>query len=84
MDYTKISSTKLYLMRSQDPAGIDRELDRRNGEAASKVKPRRRNKKYRMADYREQDYWCITDNGQLLTGEKAVNYVQQSKPEKQS
>lgn len=51
MDYSKISSVKLYLMRSQDPNGIDAELDRRNNQAAKKISRNCRTLKYKMVDY---------------------------------
>ncbi len=63
MDYSQLSSMRLYMIRSTDPVGIDAELDRRNAEAARKTQPKKKTRKpkYRMADYEYEQqaakYW---------------------------
>lgn len=53
-NYTKIPSIKLFMMRSQDPAGIDAELDRRNAETGRIIhramKPQRKRSGWEMVD----------------------------------
>jgi hypothetical protein len=62
--YKDIPTTRLYLLRAPDNAQeIDYELDSRNAENAKKIRRKKRQPKFKMADYEYEQAQIKAGNG---------------------